>query len=89
MIFGYWWNGSGALLVGNPTSPFGLRGVETIAYDPERGYIDAAKIKRFVPDVKERDVYLCGPAPMMKAVRSALQNLGVPNRQIHWERFSL
>jgi len=34
------------------------------------------------------DVYLCGPAGMVEAVRDTLQRSGVPNRHIHSERFS-
>ncbi|MEK7556840.1 MAG: oxidoreductase, partial [Patescibacteria group bacterium] len=59
------------------------------AYAGEKGFIDTNKIKRLVPDVAKRDVYLCGPPPMMKAVIAALQNLGVSAERIHWERFAL
>jgi predicted ferric reductase len=55
----------------------------------EKGRIDRDKIERLAPDVNERDVYLCGPPPMMKAVRSVLASLGVPRDRIHWELFSL
>ena len=41
-----------------------------------------------VPDVRERDVYLCGPVPMMQHVESSLHRLGLPPRQIHAERFA-
>jgi ferredoxin-NADP reductase len=40
-----------------------------------------------VPDVREREVYLCGPTPMMEAVRDGLQLLGIPRGHIHFERF--
>ena len=55
----------------------------------EKGYIDAEKIVRLVPDVTKRDVYLCGPPPMMMGVLAALEKLGVPKNQIHFERFQL
>ncbi|MYT74927.1 MULTISPECIES: ferredoxin reductase family protein [unclassified Streptomyces] len=42
-----------------------------------------------VPDIAERDVFLCGPPPMMTAVLRTLDDLGVPKQQIHFERFSL
>lgn len=54
----------------------------------EKGRIDKEKIIRLVPDYKERDVYVCGPAPMMKAVVTHLQELDVPKDQIHFEKFS-
>ncbi|MGW0814396.1 ferredoxin reductase family protein [Streptomyces viridiviolaceus] len=42
-----------------------------------------------VPDVAERDVYVCGPPGMTSAVLRTLRELGVPRPQIHAERFSL
>ncbi|MEW2045562.1 ferredoxin reductase family protein [Streptomyces sp. NPDC005476] len=41
------------------------------------------------PDIAERDVFLCGPPPMMNAVLGTLRELDVPKPQIHFERFSL
>ncbi len=35
------------------------------------------------------DVYLCGPPPMMDAAFSALNAAGVPEGQIHAERFGV
>jgi ferredoxin-NADP reductase len=45
-------------------------------------------LKRLVPDLRERDVYLCGPEPMMIAARKALRSTGVPRRNIHDESFT-
>lgn len=42
-----------------------------------------------VPDIAERDVYVCGPPTMTSAVLSALRGLKVPQRQVHAERFGL
>ncbi|WP_033306924.1 ferredoxin reductase family protein [Streptomyces iakyrus] len=47
------------------------------------------ELARLVPDIAERDVYLCGPPPMMNAVLGSLRELGVPKPQTHFERFSL
>ncbi|MFD7709317.1 ferric reductase-like transmembrane domain-containing protein [Streptomyces sp. NPDC059785] len=47
------------------------------------------ELGRLVPDVADRDVFLCGPPPMMNAVLRTLGDLGVPKQQIHFERFSL
>ena len=41
-----------------------------------------------VPDVRHRDVYVCGPVPMMQHVEASLHSLGLPSRQIHAERFA-
>jgi predicted ferric reductase len=42
-----------------------------------------------VPDLADRDVYLCGPVGMMDAVRRSLSRAGVPGRQVRTERFAL
>jgi len=55
----------------------------------ENGFIDKEKIQRLAPDFLQRDAYLCGPWPMMKAVIAALDELGFPRRQLHYEKFSL
>ncbi len=52
------------------------------------GFIDAVAITELVPDVAERDVYLCGPPIMMKKAIVALKALGVPHRHIHYENFN-
>lgn len=46
-------------------------------------------IATLVPDVADRDVYVCGPPGMTAAVLRTLGDLGVPKQQIHAERFSL
>ncbi|MFF4500775.1 ferric reductase-like transmembrane domain-containing protein [Streptomyces sp. NPDC001401] len=48
-----------------------------------------SELARLVPDIADRDVFLCGPPPMMKAVLRSLGELNVPKQQIHFERFSL
>lgn len=62
---------------------------EQPSYEGEKGFIDKEKIMRLVPDIARRDVFLCGPPPMMTSVKQALKELGVPDRQVHYERFSL
>ena len=42
-----------------------------------------------VPDMTQRDVYVCGPPAMTAAVLSSLRTLQVPQRQVHAERFGL
>ena len=70
-----------------------LRVVCVLSDDPawpgEKGRIDRDRIARLVPDLSERDIYICGPPAMMKGVRAALARLGVPPRRIHFERFAL
>jgi predicted ferric reductase len=42
-----------------------------------------------VPDLAEREVYLCGPPAMTDVTRRRLRAAGVPRRRLHVERFAL
>jgi len=42
-----------------------------------------------VPDLAERDVYLCGPPAMTSVTQKRLRAAGVPRRRLHVERFAL
>jgi predicted ferric reductase len=42
-----------------------------------------------VPDLAEREVYLCGPPAMVNVTEKRLRTAGVPRRQLHVERFAL
>lgn len=46
-------------------------------------------LHRLVPDVTERDVFVCGPPAMTRAVLAGLRDLRVPARQVHAEKFGL
>jgi predicted ferric reductase len=54
----------------------------------ERGRIDLRMLARLVPDVQDREVFICGPQPMMKAVAAALGALQVRESSIHYEQFA-
>jgi predicted ferric reductase len=54
----------------------------------ERGRIDRSLLQRLVPDVQEREAFVCGPSTMMRGVVSALRALGVSGSRIHYERFA-
>jgi predicted ferric reductase len=51
--------------------------------------ISAANLRRRVPDLLHRDIFLCGPPGMMRAATRSLRTLGVRRSQIHRERFEL
>ncbi|WP_433207308.1 ferredoxin reductase family protein [Dactylosporangium sp. CS-047395] len=44
---------------------------------------------KIVPDIKQRDVYVCGPTAMTNAVLASLRKLGVPKTQQHAEIFAM
>lgn len=59
-------------------------------YAGETGYITAAIIKKYLTvDLSNFNFYVCGPAPMMKAVTKELKSLGIDKSQIFSEKFSL
>jgi predicted ferric reductase len=71
-----------------PRCHFILSQVATTDDGHERGRIDRTMLERLVPDVQEREAFVCGPPPMMKSVLGALRVLQVKGSQIHYERFA-
>lgn len=71
----------------------GLKVVHVLADEPgwtgEKGVVDAAMLARLAPDFAGRDAFLCGPPPMMAALRRGLKAAGMPEENIHYEAFSL
>jgi len=45
-------------------------------------------LQQLIPDIAERDVYLCGPPAMTEATRASLDSSGVSRRHIYTERFA-
>ena len=45
-------------------------------------------LRGLIPDLAHRDVYLCGPAGMIRAVSRVLHRLGVPKALIHIDEFA-
>ncbi|HVS44547.1 MAG TPA: ferredoxin reductase family protein [Candidatus Dormibacteraeota bacterium] len=56
---------------------------------PGRDPLSARALRTLVPDVAQRDVFVCGPPGMVTGVRETLRELRVPDAQIHHERFGL
>jgi predicted ferric reductase len=48
---------------------------------------DLTRLRRWVPDIADRDVYLCGPPEWTAAVRRTLAAAGLPAAQLHVEYF--
>lgn len=62
----------------------GRRGSRGLPDDP----LAADQLLRLVPDLADRDVYLCGPEAMLERLERALRDVGVPRGRIHVERFA-
>jgi ferredoxin-NADP reductase len=44
-------------------------------------------LRELIPDLADREVYLCGPPGMMDAIEANVRAAGVPRKYIHTERF--
>ena len=44
-------------------------------------------ISKFVPSFRDSDVYVCGPTPLVEAVREAAESCGIPKNRFHDEAF--
>jgi len=50
--------------------------------------MDADSLKALVPTFADSDIYICGPEPLVSAVRKAAEDLGVPKNRFHDEAFA-
>jgi predicted ferric reductase len=56
---------------------------------PRQTYpLHARHLKRLVPDVHRRDVYVCGPSPFSATIIASARDLGVAEERIHCEQFA-
>jgi predicted ferric reductase len=70
----------------------GIR-VEIVAGDHAteegRRLLSPAHLLELVPDIDEREVYICGPPAMANAIERSVRVTDVPSRFVHVERFAL
>jgi ferredoxin-NADP reductase/DMSO/TMAO reductase YedYZ heme-binding membrane subunit len=57
------------------------------AWDGPRGQVTRDVIAGFIPNLTRGPILLCGPAPMMTAVRDILIGMGVPDSEVLQEKF--
>jgi ferredoxin-NADP reductase len=50
--------------------------------------MDAKSLKALVPQIADSDIYICGPGPLVEAVKAAADDLGVPKNRFHDEAFA-
>ena len=51
--------------------------------------VDQYSLRRMVPDLKERDLYVCGPETFVTSVVETARSLGIPGEAIHHEAYAL
>jgi predicted ferric reductase len=55
----------------------------------EQATIDEVSLPRLVPDLAQRDIYVCGPEGFVASIVDTARNLGIPDEAIHHEAFAL
>ncbi len=57
---------------------------------PEGAHLlSTAHLRQMLPDIAEREIYICGPPAMMEAAKRSVLSANVPRSAIHTERFAL
>ncbi|MBA3820758.1 MAG: ferric reductase-like transmembrane domain-containing protein, partial [Deltaproteobacteria bacterium] len=65
-----------------------LTGDPDVAWDGARGHLTRARLEALVPDLRGGPILLCGPTPMMTAMRRLLvDELGIPDAEVLEEAF--
>lgn len=68
------------------TTRFGWLALHARRGDAVAGRLDAAGLRRLVPDLAEREIFVCGPPGLIDVVDRAAGDAGVLDR-VHHERF--
>jgi predicted ferric reductase len=71
-----------------PTNFPQFRFVPYIA-DEAGGFLSAEFVNQVAGGVTNKEIFLCGPPPMMKSLRAQLKKLKIPGRHIHDEIFAI
>ncbi len=50
---------------------------------------DSTTLKRLIPGIRERDVYVCGREAFVQHVVELVENIGVPEDAIHYEAYAI
>ena len=61
--------------------------VEQAPWDGFQGRLSPELLRLVAPDIDDRDIYCCGPAPYMAAVRAMLDTAGFDRARYHEESF--
>lgn len=56
----------------------------------QTGFLNAKYVNENVAGgIAGKEIFICGPPPMMKSLRKQLREMGVPNNKIHSEEFAM
>jgi predicted ferric reductase len=69
----------------------GPRGIGPASWLPRSSGVvldDVAALRRLVPRLRQTDVFVCGPDEWMDAVADTARRAGLPDDQLHLERFT-
>jgi ferredoxin-NADP reductase len=69
------------------TQARGGRFLELVGSRREHPLQDHRHLRRLIPDLRQRDVYVCGPQGFSAGVVAAARRFGVPDAAIHHESF--
>jgi len=62
--------------------------VHVLLGTPQEHPLTLEAISHYVPDISERDVYVCGPGGFTTGVQSLAQAAGIPENRVHHEAFA-
>ena len=55
--------------------------------EDEEGFLTAVEVERRSGGLDEKDILICGPVVMIRAIADQFRAQGVPNRRVHYELF--
>lgn len=59
----------------------------TFLNDQEHGYLSKQHLQTNCEDIQSRQIFICGPKPMISLARNYMSELGVNEDQVHYEYF--
>ena len=59
----------------------------TLLDNPTFGFVSLDMLGSQLKDLKDRDIYICGPPPMLKSLCAEAEQLGIA-QNLHYEEFS-
>lgn len=57
--------------------------------DTQKGFLDTKFMLQYSKDFRGKEIFICGPPPMMKSIKGQLIKMGVNKRNIHSEEFAM